>query len=52
MLQVKRLLVNTELTVKEISAQLGYKDQFYFVRFFKIRTGKSPIEYRKILGEN
>ncbi|SCY75340.1 AraC-type DNA-binding protein [Flavobacterium anhuiense] len=47
MLQAKRLLANTDLTVKEISAQLGYDDQSYFVRFFRIQTGKSPIEFRK-----
>nr|WP_294928749.1 AraC family transcriptional regulator [uncultured Flavobacterium sp.] len=46
-LQAKRLLVNTDLSVKEISGQLGYDDQSYFVRFFKIQTGKSPIEFRK-----
>ena len=47
-LQAKRLLVNTDLTVKEISAQLGYDDQSYFVRFFKIQTGESPAEFKKI----
>lgn len=52
MLQAKRLLANTDLTVKEISAQLGYEDQSYFIRFFKIQTGKSPIEFRKKANEN
>ena len=47
MLQAKRLLANTDLTVKEISAQLGYDDQSYFIRFFKIHTGTSPLEFRK-----
>lgn len=51
-LQAKRLLVNTDLTVKEISAQLGYEDQSYFVRFFKIQTEKSPIEFRKTANKN
>lgn len=46
-LQAKRLLVNTDLTVKEIATQLGYEDPSYFVRFFKIQTGKSPVEFRK-----
>ncbi|HML65109.1 MAG TPA: AraC family transcriptional regulator [Dysgonomonas sp.] len=47
-LQAKRLLVNTDLTVKEIAAQLGYEDQSYFVRFFKIHTGKTPIEFKRM----
>lgn len=51
-LQAKRLLVNTDLTVKEISDQLGYNDQSYFIRFFKIQTGRSPIEFRKIAASD
>lgn len=51
MLQAKRLLANTDLTVKEVSAQLGYNDQSYFVRFFKIQTGKSPLEFRKTANQ-
>lgn len=43
-----RLLINTDLTVKEIAAQLGYDDQSYFVRFFRIQTGKSPFEFKRI----
>lgn len=46
-LQAKRLLAHTDLSVKEISAQLGYDDQSYFVRFFKIQTGSPPLEFRK-----
>lgn len=52
MLQAKRLLANTDLTVKEIAVQLGYDDQSYFVRFFKIQTEKSPIEFRKTQSKN
>ncbi|WP_282637399.1 helix-turn-helix domain-containing protein [Sphingobacterium thalpophilum] len=51
-LQAKRLLVNTDLTIKEIAVQLGYEDQSYFVRFFKIQTGKSPVEFRKTINDN
>ncbi|QIH34767.1 AraC family transcriptional regulator [Sphingobacterium puteale] len=46
-LQAKRLLINTDLKVKEIAAQLGYDDQSYFVRFFRIQTGKSPFEFKR-----
>ncbi|UQA78112.1 helix-turn-helix domain-containing protein [Sphingobacterium siyangense] len=41
-------MINTDLTVKEIAAPLGYDDQSYFVRFFRIQTGKSPFEFKRI----
>ncbi|MGK9118274.1 helix-turn-helix domain-containing protein [Olivibacter jilunii] len=45
-LQAKRLLVHTELSVKEIAYQLGYEDYSYFVRFFRIKSGVTPQEFR------
>lgn len=43
----KRLLVSTTQTVKEISFQLGYCDQFYFSSEFRRVTGMSPRETRR-----
>lgn len=43
---VKKLLY-TELSIKEISAQLEFCDEFYFSRFFKKQTGMSPKAYRE-----
>jgi AraC-like DNA-binding protein len=37
----------TNLTIKEISLQLDFADQFYFSREFKKAMGYSPREYRK-----
>jgi AraC-like DNA-binding protein len=45
-LQAKRLLVNTTLSIKEIAVYLGYEDYSYFVRFFKSQTGSSPLTFR------
>jgi AraC-like DNA-binding protein len=40
------LLRETDLSVKEVSAALGYDDPFYFSRLFKLVNGVSPREYR------
>jgi len=46
MLEMKRLLVHTDLTVKEISARLGMRDASYSTRFFRKQAGVSPSEFR------
>jgi AraC-like DNA-binding protein/mannose-6-phosphate isomerase-like protein (cupin superfamily) len=45
-LEIKRLLVHTNLNVTEIADQLNFTDQSYFSKFFKRETGVSPIAYR------
>ncbi len=45
-LQAKRMLANTQFSIKEIAAYLGYEDYSYFVRFFKLQTGVSPLSFR------
>lgn len=42
----KRLLLFSSLSVKEISYQLGFEDASYFVRFFKRLTGLTPTQIR------
>lgn len=44
--QAKRRLVESSDTLKEVAAQVGYGDQFYFSRDFKRMTGMSPSEFR------
>lgn len=46
-LESKRLLAHTEMTVKEIAYHLNYEDDSYFVRFFTKNTGVSPTTFRK-----
>ena len=46
-LESKRLLVHTALTVKEIAFSLNYDDDAYFIRFFTKNTGISPLSFRK-----
>lgn len=46
-LQAKRLLVHTDLAVKEISNRLGIDDYAYFSRLFAQVTGISPTLFRE-----
>jgi AraC-like DNA-binding protein len=46
LLEIKRLLVHTNLSVTEIAHRLNFADQSYFTKFFKRETGISPLQYR------
>ncbi|NJO89493.1 MAG: AraC family transcriptional regulator [Chloroflexia bacterium] len=48
MLEAKRLLSHTGLSVSEISYKLGFKDNSYFGRYFKKATGLPPEKFRVI----
>lgn len=41
------LLTVTQMTVKEISQAVGYRDCYYFSRMFKKVMGVTPTEYRR-----
>lgn len=44
--KAKRLLAETDLSIREISRRTGYCDNNYFSRDFKKCTGFSPAKYR------
>ncbi len=44
--QAKRLLKNTDMTVKEVSYAVGYRDELYFSRIYKKHMGISPSEVK------
>ncbi|MBB6610410.1 helix-turn-helix domain-containing protein [Pontibacter sp. Tf4] len=46
LLESKRLLYFSSLSVKEIAYQLGFEDDSYFVRFFRRLTGTTPLQFR------
>ena len=46
-LEAKRLLCYTDLTVKEISFELGYDDPAYFSRLYHKVTAGTPLTFRK-----
>lgn len=40
------LLSRNELLIKEIALELGFSNEFYFSRFIRKHTGKSPLRFR------
>ena len=49
--RAKELLEDTELTIRDISMQVGYYDPGSFIRRFKQVTGETPLQYRRARGE-
>jgi AraC-like DNA-binding protein len=45
-LEIKRLLIHSNLSVTEIANLLNFHDQSYFAKFFKRETNDSPLKYR------
>ncbi len=45
-LEARRLLRHSPLMVKEVAQRLGYDDTSHFIKFFRRRTGVSPMDYR------
>lgn len=46
-LEAKRLLAGTDLTVVRVAREVGFADPAYFCRFFRRETGTSPGDYRR-----
>ena len=47
LLEAKRLLAHTELSVKEIGYKLGYDDTSYFIRMFSTLVLVPPLQFRQ-----
>nr|WP_262923154.1 helix-turn-helix domain-containing protein [Arenibacter sp. N53] len=45
--EAARILRYSDLSVKQIVAELGYSDSSYFIKAFKKQFKKTPLEYRK-----
>lgn len=45
--EAMRLLRETNLSVADIGMRFAYEEPTNFIRFFKIMTGKTPLQYRK-----
>ncbi|KQO22820.1 hypothetical protein ASF10_10695 [Flavobacterium sp. Leaf82] len=46
-LEAKRLLTSTDLSIKEIAYQLGFNDNGYFTKVFKKYAGKTPGDFKE-----
>jgi AraC family transcriptional regulator, transcriptional activator of pobA len=51
LLESKRMLYSTGLSVKEISNHLNFDSVAYFSRFFKKQVGQTPVDYRSTFGK-
>ena len=45
--EAKRMLIDTDLKVNQISQSIGYENDKHFMKIFKTVCGVSPTEYRK-----
>lgn len=45
-LRIKRMLINTELSIKEIAHSSGFEESTNFFKYFKRLTGSTPEEFR------
>ncbi|MBV8760320.1 MAG: AraC family transcriptional regulator [Deltaproteobacteria bacterium] len=45
-LELKRLLAHTRLSVKELADRTGFDEPTNLVKFFRQRTGQTPLEFR------
>ena len=48
-LEAKRMILASDLSLKEIAFDLGFDDPAYFSNFFRTQTGSSPREFREQL---
>ncbi len=46
-IEMKRRLMNTSYTIKEIAYQTGFEETTNFVKYFKKHTHLTPLEFRK-----
>lgn len=49
--EAKRLLLRTELSVRQVAGRVGFGDAAYFCRFFRRETGASPGDFRRGRGD-
>lgn len=51
-INAKRYIMTTDLTINQIADRLHFLTASSFVRFFRIHTGYTPLDYRKIMNQD
>ena len=46
-MEIKRFLMNTDLSIKEIAYKTGFDEPTNFVKYFKKNTSSTPSAFRK-----
>ncbi|MEM8908847.1 MAG: AraC family transcriptional regulator, partial [Bacteroidota bacterium] len=46
-LEAKRVLLNTNLSIKEVAQEIGFEEPLQFSGFFKKKVGVSPSQFRQ-----
>ena len=49
MLEARRLLAYTPMSVAQVAQEIGYEDPAYFSRIFQRHTGQAPSAYRALV---
>lgn len=52
LLEARRSLVYTRMSIGQLSDRLGFSDPTYFARFFKRLSGQTPNAYRRTASED
>jgi AraC-like DNA-binding protein len=47
LLEIKRMIIYTKKSMRDICFEIGFYDPAYFSRFFKKHVGITPKNYRK-----
>jgi len=47
-IEIKRYLVSTSLSIKEISYKTGFEEPANMIKFFKKNTGTTPLKFRQL----
>ena len=52
-MEAKKMIIHTNLSIKDISSNLGFQSQYNFTNFFKKNNNNtSPTEYKSAMSEN